>query len=252
MTNIKNTPQALRHLWIAITWVIGVLLLGTISYTFVEHLSVVDALFNTVNMMTTEGNFEHPLSQAGKIITIVIVILGVSSLFYTFGSAMEFMIEGHFQRAIGKRIMDRKIASLVNHYIICGFGRVGSQISSDLAGARVPFVVIDEQEENTQECIRIGYLAITANATRNEVLQEAGVVQAKCLLAATDNDANNIYITLSARNLNSNLFIVSRANQKESEVKLKIAGANRVLSPYVIGGNRMAMLALQPDITEPV
>ncbi len=146
--------------------------------------------------------------------------------------------------------MDRRISTLRNHCIICGFGRVGSRIASEFAAARKPFVVIDENEATVQRCIQKGYLALQGNAASDELLREAGIQYAQALLAATDQDANNIYISLSARNLNPKVLIVARANHDETITKLKQAGANRVLSPYAIGGHRMANLALQPNVVD--
>jgi voltage-gated potassium channel len=244
-------PQAsIRHLKIAIALVLGVLTLGIVGYMFIEHLSIIDALFTTVDIMSTVGITAHPLSDHGRLFTIVLIILGVGSLFYTFGVIMEFIIEGHLGQVIGRRIMDRKISALRNHCIICGFGRVGSRIAEEFAAARKPFVVIDENEVTVQRCIQKGYLALYGNAASDDILREAGIQHAQALLAATDQDANNIYISLSARNLNPNLFIVARANHDETVVKLKRAGADRVLSPYSISGHRMANLALQPSVVD--
>jgi voltage-gated potassium channel len=245
-----NQKASLRHIRIAIILVLGVLALGIVGYMFIERFSFVDALFTTVDMMSTVGSAAHPLSDHGRLFTIVIIILGVGSLFYTFGSIMEFMIEGHLSKAIGRRIMDRKIAALRNHCVICGFGRVGSRIAEEFASARKPFVVIDEDEATVQHCIQRGYLAIQGDAASDDVLRESGVQHAEALLVATDDDANNIYITLSARNLNPNLLIVSRANHDETGVKLKRAGADRVLSPYAFAGHRMANMALQPTVVD--
>ncbi len=245
-----NQLTALRHLRIAIFLVLSVLALGIVGYMLIEHYSFLDALFTTVDMMSTVGITLHPLSDYGRLFTIVIIILGVGSLFYTFGTFMEFMIEGHLSRAIGRRIMDRKIGALRNHCVICGFGRVGSRVAEEFATARKPFVVIDENEVNVQNCIQKGYLALQGDAASDDVLREAGIQHAQALLVATDEDANNIFITLSARNLNPNLLIVSRANHDETIVKLKRAGANRVLSPYTIAGRRMANLALQPAVVD--
>ena len=146
--------------------------------------------------------------------------------------------------------MDRKISTLRNHCIICGFGRVGSQIAGEFAAARTPFVVIDENEATVQRCIQKGYLTLQGNAASDKMLREASIQYAQAILAATDQDANNIYISLSARNLNPKVLIVARANNGETVVKLKQAGANRVLSPYAIGGHRMANLALQPNVVD--
>ncbi len=216
-----NQQASIRHLKIAIALVLGVLALGIVGYMLIEHFSFIDALFTTVDMMSTVGITAQPLSDHGRLFTIVIIILGVGSLFYTFGVVMEFMIEGHLGQAIGRRIMDRKIAGLRNHCVIC-----------------------------VQRCIQKGYLALQGNAASDDILREAGIQYAQALLVATDQDANNIYITLSARNLNPNLHIVSRANHDETIVKLKRAGADRVLSPYTIGGHRMANLALQPTVVD--
>ena len=245
-----NHQASLRHLRIAILLVLGVITLGIVGYMLIEQFSFVDALYTTIDMMSTVGNTAHPLSTSGRLFTIAVIILGVGSLFYTFGAAMEFMIEGHFSREIGRRIMDRKIATLRNHFVICGFGRVGSKIVEEFVSARKQFVVIDENEATVQHCMQKGYLVIQGDAASDDVLREAGIEFAQGLLVATDQDANNIYITLSARNLNRSLFIVARANHDESALKLKLAGADRVLSPYTIGGHRMANLALQPAVVD--
>jgi voltage-gated potassium channel len=245
-----NQQASIRHLRIAISLVLGVLAMGIVGYMLIEHFSFIDALFTTVDMMSTVGITAHLLSDYGRLFTIIIIILGVGSLFYTFGVIMEFMIEGHLSQAIGRRIMDRKISTLRNHCIICGFGRVGSRIAGEFAAARKPFVVIDENEVPFQRCVQKGYLALKGDAASDEILREASIQYAQALLAATDQDANNIYISLSARNLNPNLLIVARANHDETVVKLKQAGADRVLSPYAIGGHRMANLALQPNVVD--
>ncbi len=245
-----NQQASIRHLKIAISLVLGVLALGIVGYMLIERFSFIDALFTTVDMMSTVGITAHPLSNNGRLFTIVIIILGVGSLFYTFGATMEFMIEGHLGRTIGRRIMDRKIAGLRNHCVICGFGRVGTRIANEFSAAHKPFVVIDENEEAVQRSIQKGYLVLQGNAASDDILREAGIQHAQALLVATDQDANNIYITLSARNLNPNLHIVARANHDETLVKLKRAGADRVLSPYAIGGHRMANLAIQPTVVD--
>ncbi|MBA2284341.1 MAG: potassium channel family protein [Ktedonobacteraceae bacterium] len=240
-----NTPGSFRHLKIAFILVLSVLALGTIGYMLIENLSLGDALYTTIGMMATAGNVVHPLSEAGRLFTIAVIVLGVGSLLYTFGAGMEFIIEGHLNQAIRRHMMDKKIAALRDHYIICGFGRVGSQIAEDLTAARKPLVVIDDREATAQNCIQRGYLAVLGDATSDDILRAAGIQQAKGVLIATEDDAHNISITLSARHLNGTLYIVSRANHTETEAKLTLAGANSVLSPYTIAGHRMANLALQ-------
>ncbi len=240
-----KTPESIRHLRIATVLVLSVIVLGTAGYMLIEQLPFVDALYTTIAMMATVGTLVRPLSEPGRLFTIAVIVLGVGSLLYTFGAGMEFMIEGHFSRAIRRRLMDSKIEALRGHTIVCGFGRVGSRIAEELAKARKPFVVIDEREENVRICVERGYLALHGDATLDDMLSEAGIARASCLLVATDDDAHNISITLSARHLNSKLFIVARSNHNETEVKLKLAGADRVISPYTIGGHRMADLALE-------
>lgn len=245
-----KAPESIRHLRIAAILVLSVLVLGTVGYMLIEGLSFVDALYTTINMMSTVGNVVRPLSEPGRLFTMVVIVLGVSSLLYTFGVVMEFMIEGHLSEAIRRRFMENKIAALCNHFIVCGFGRVGSQIVEEFAAARISFVVIDEKESNVRACVEHGYLALQGDATSDDMLRKAGIEHAKCVLVATDDDAHNISITLSARHLNSTLFIVARANRDETGAKLKLAGADRVLSPYNIAGHRMANLAIQPGVVE--
>lgn len=245
-----KTPAPFRHLKIAGILVLSVLVLGTLGYMLIERLSFIDALYTTVDMMATVGSVVRPLSLPGRIFTMGVVIFGLASLLYTLSAGMEFMIEGHFSRAVKRYFMDNKIAKLRGHAMICGFGRVGSQIAEDCAKAQQPFVVIDEKEENIQACLQRGYLAIQGDATTDDALREAGVQWARCLLVATEDDAHNISITLSARYLNSDLFIIARANHTETEAKLKRAGADRVLPLYAIGGHRMANLAFQPGVIE--
>ncbi|MDQ2902287.1 MAG: potassium channel family protein [Ktedonobacteraceae bacterium] len=240
-----NTPSSFRHLKIAISLVLSVLALGTLGYILIENLSFGDALYTSIGMMATAGNVVHPLSEAGRMFTIAVIVLGVGSLLYTFGAGMEFIIEGHLNQAIRRHMMDKKIAALSDHYIICGFGRVGSQITEDLTAAHKPLVVIDDREATAQSCIQRGYLTVLGDATSDDILREAGIQHAKGILIATEDDAHNISITLSARYLNSKLYIVSRANHTETEAKLTLAGADSVLSPYTIAGHRMANLALQ-------
>ena len=245
-----KTPQSLHHLTIAMVLVLSVLVLGTTGYMLIENLSWDDALYTTISMMSTVGNVVRPLSFAGRLLTIGVIVLGVGSLFYTFGVVMEFFIEGYFSEAIRRRFMEKKITRLHHHFIVCGFGRVGSQIVEELVAAHRPFVVIDENESNVHSCSEQGYLVLQGDATSDVLLREAGIGQARGVLVATDNDAHNISVTLSARHLNKDVFIVARANHDETRAKLELAGANRVVFPYAIAGHRMASLAIEPAVVE--
>lgn len=238
------------HLRLGLTAVVAVVLVGTLGFMLTDRLSVLDALYHTVGLMTTSGGFEQTATAGGKVLTIVVIGAGIGALFYTLGSVAEFVIEGHFERAIARRRMDRKIDKLAGHAIICGYGRVGRRIAQEFAEAEQPFVVIDKLETNTAALAASNYLYLQADATVDETLLKAGVRRAQSLLAATDDDTENIAITLSARALASGLWIVARANRTESEAKLRRAGADRVLSPYTLGGHRMAGLAQQPHLVD--
>src|SRR5438034_7527267 len=175
-----RTPESIRHLRIAIILVFSVLVLGTVGYMLIEQLAFADALYTTIEMMATVGDVVYPLSGPGRMFTIVVIVLGVGSLLYTFGAGREFMIEGHLRQAIRRRFMEKKISALRNHYIICGYGRVGFDIVEELTGSRLPFVVIDEKESNVGNCIERGYLALQGDATSDDVLRQAGILYAKC------------------------------------------------------------------------
>jgi voltage-gated potassium channel len=216
----------------------------------VGHSSPLDALYHTVGLMTTSGGFEDTKTTSGKELTVLVVVAGIGSLFYTVGAVAEYVIEGHFGRAIARHRMERKIERLAGHGVICGFGRVGRRIAREFADAGQPFVVIDMLVANVGELDAAGYLYVHGDATQDATLLQAGVRRAQSLLAATDADTENIAITLSARALAPGLWIVARANREESEAKLMRAGADRVLSPYTLGGHRMAGLARQPHLME--
>lgn len=237
-----------RGLGIAILMVLFVLVAGTAGYVLIEGFPFVDALYTTVTMMTTVGHIIRPLDEAGRWFTIVVTITGLAALLYTFGLFMEYVLEGHLGLAIRRRLMLNKIASLRNHAVICGFGRVGLQIAEELLAAGTPFVVIDDRDTSAERSRQKGYLTLEGDATSDDVLVAAGIQYARSLLVATDNDATNISIALSARHLSDKLQIIARANHSETEVKLQLAGANRVLSPYTLGGHRMANMALKPEL----
>lgn len=238
------------HLRLGLVAVVAAALLGTIGFMLAEHLSALDALYHTVGLLTTSGGFEQTTTAGGKVLTIVVIVVGIGALFYTLGATAEFVIEGHFERAIARRRMDRKIDRLAGHAIICGYGRVGRRIAQEFVEARQSFVVLDKLEANAAVLAASNSLYLLGDATADETLLEAGVRRAQSLLAATDDDTENIAITLSARALAPSLWIVARANRTESEAKLIRAGADRVLSPYALGGHRMAGLARQPHLVD--
>jgi voltage-gated potassium channel len=227
-----------------------VLVVGTMGLALVEHLAPLEALYDTVGLMTTSGGFESVRSGAGRVLAGLILVAGIAALFYTLGALAEYFLEGHFGRTIGRHWMDRTIERLGDHAIISGYGRVGCRIAREFAGVGQAFVVVDPREENAQALEAAGYPYVRGDATTDGALLRAGVQRARSLLAATDSDAENIAITLTARALAPDLWIVARSNHDEAERKLIRAGANRVLSPYARAGHRMAVLARRPALSD--
>ncbi|MFQ5586636.1 MAG: potassium channel family protein, partial [Thermodesulfobacteriota bacterium] len=208
-------------------------------------------LYMTIITISTVGYRElYPLSQQGKIFVIVFIVLGVGSFLYFISVTAEYFVAGYLQGVFWRRRMKKTIDALKSHHIICGFGRVGEQVALEFAREEVPFVVLDNNPEAIQRCRAHGYLLVEGDASNDDHLKEAGIMSAKGLIAATDSDADNVYVILSAKSLNSNLFVVARANLEDSEHKLIKAGADRVLSPYSIGGRRLASLLLRPTVVE--
>jgi voltage-gated potassium channel len=242
--------RAEHHLRLGLVAVGVVLVVGAVGLALVEHLSPLEALYDTVGLMTTSGGFERVRSGAGRVLASLILVAGIAALFYTLGALAEYFLEGHFGRTIGRHWMDRTIERLHDHAIISGFGRVGRRIAHEFASVGQAFVVVDPREDNVQALEAAGYPYVQGDATTDSALLRAGVQRARSLLAATDSDAENIAITLSARALAADLWIVARSNHDETERKLIRAGANRVLSPYARAGHHMAVLARRPALSD--
>ncbi|MBI4744858.1 MAG: NAD-binding protein [Actinobacteria bacterium] len=243
--------EILRRLRLAFLALFIVLTSGILGYAIIEKWSFLDAFYMTIITISTVGFTEiAPLSQAGKILTIFLIVGGVGTGGYTLGTAVEFMIEGHLTGIVERRRIGKILEKLKDHYIICGFGRVGQQIAKEFKSTNNSFVVIDNNPEAIEKCREKKYLYIEGDAADDEVLKSARIKEAKGLITAADSDADNVYITLSAKGLCPNLFVVARSNLEGSEEKLKKAGADRVISPYSIGGRRMAYLIMKPLISD--
>jgi voltage-gated potassium channel len=226
-------------------------LLGTAGYMAFEGWSLLDSLYMTIIVLTTIGFAEvRPLDDSGRIFTIVLAISGIGAIFYALLSVFQFLLEGELASIIGSQRMKRQIGHLNDHYILCGFGRVGEEIAREFAERDVEFVIVESNPEAIERANRHGYLMLVGDATRDEVLRDAGIENARCLLAASDSDSGNTFIVLTAKALNPGLFVVSRAAKSESQPRMARAGAERVFSPYVIAGRQMALSALQPMLTE--
>lgn len=229
----------------------AVILFGTVGYTLVEHWSLFDSFYMTIVTITTVGGGEpRKLDVPGEWLTIVVVAVGFAALTYTVLRLMAYMVEGRLETLVGERRRRRKVARMQNHFILCGYGRVGREIAHAFRDGQTPFVVIDINEESLQRAAAEGCTVVHGDAAESDTLRTAGVDRARGLVAAIDSDEKNIYVTLSARVLSPQLFIIARANWENAEEKLRLAGANRIISPYAIGGRRMASLAVRPTAIE--
>jgi voltage-gated potassium channel len=241
----------LRRLVVSILAFVTIVVVGVAGYMVIEGWSFLDALYMTITTITTVGFSEvHPLSHAGQIFSIILIISGVGGALYVLTTIMGYILEGQFGITMGRRRMKTKIAKLKDHFILCGYGRVGQEIAQAFSEEGVPFVIITNNEQHITKAEKEGYLCIFGDATSDEVLKEAGIERAHGLVAAVGSDTDNTFITLSARELRPDLFIEARSSTPESESKLRRAGADRVISPHAIGGRRMAMLALRPAVVD--
>jgi voltage-gated potassium channel len=227
-----------------------VLLLGTAGFALVEGWTPLQALYTTVLVVSTLGFSDlRPSDAPGQLLTIGLIAAGVGTLYYLVGVLAQTIIEDQFDWR-KKRAMEDRVAQLKDHFIVCGFGRVGQQTCRQLSQEDCAFVVVDNEDQRVDRIASAGYLYVRGDASDDEVLKRAGIACARALLTAVQTDAGNVYITLSARALNPNLFIVARAATTEAEHKLTIAGANRVISPYILGGRSMAGMALRPAVMD--
>ncbi len=239
--------QALHKLRNALILLAIIIAIGTIGYMIIEHQTFLDAIYMTIITLTTIGYGEtFQLNTDGRIFTIFLVLAGVGTVAYALASTVEFMVEGRMTGLMGRRKMRKEIDNLMGHYILCGYGRVGQYIAMDLSGAGARFVVIEKDPKIADEALEMGFTVIKSDATDDETLKAAGIERAKGLVTALSSDAENLYVTLTARELCPHLFIVSRCNNEDSEPKLRRAGSDRVISPHSIGGRRMAAMLLKP------
>jgi voltage-gated potassium channel len=231
----------------------NVLLLGgTVGYYFIEdNWTLLDALYMTVITLTTVGfNEVHTLSTPGRYFTIFLALGGIFTLFYTATEIIRAVVNGEFQEFLGRQQMERMLAHLHNHLIVCGYGRMGRLVCQEFSRQGLPFVIIERQAELLENFRLPHGIPLHGEATSDEILKRAGIERARALITVAASDADNLYITMSARFLNDKLFIVARAEEAGSEPKLLRAGANRVVSPYQIGGQRVAQAVLRPTVVD--
>jgi voltage-gated potassium channel len=227
----------------------SIILLGIGGFMLVEGWPFMDALFMTVTTISTVGFGEvHPLSVGGRIVTMFLILFAIALFGYFFSKIVTVMVEGRIRSFIKGRKMEQQIENLKDHFIICGYGRMGSQVAAEFQQSGVPFVVIDSNPSSFEREEARGILHIIGDACREEDLERCRIVDARGLVCVLAEDQHNVYAVLTARGMNAKLHIVTRAIERGSENKLKRAGADHVISPFIIGGSRIASIMLRPSV----
>ena len=240
-----------KKLIVAQTLLLFVITTGTAGYCYFEKMEVFDAFYMTLITISTVGFGEiKPLHPAGRLLTIFIIVSGISLLTYSLSQIATIFIEGELRKILGRKKMERQLTKLQDHFILCGYGRIGETIAKELLHNNLPLVVIEQDEEIIEQLDASGIIYLAMDATREEALLEAGLLRAKGLVTAVSSDANNVFIALTARGVNPDIFILARALDPGNENKLLRAGANKVVSPYVIGGKRMAEILQRPTVVD--
>jgi voltage-gated potassium channel len=227
----------------------GLLLAGTVALMLTDGLGPWVAFLHALDIIATTGAYPPSGDTGAEIVRVVLTVLGVGTLFYGLVSVTELLVAGHVAQLLAARRMQKMIDATSDHYIICGYGRVGRQVARDLRGAGARYVVIDADPANREDARGVGVRFIEAEPSDDRALVQAGIERARAVIACVDSDAENVFITLTARELSPDIAIVARAAQEDSERKLVRAGATRVISPYKSSGAEMARLALHPQVS---
>jgi voltage-gated potassium channel len=238
----------IRRLGILLIALGAMVIVGTIGFAAIEHVSPAYAFEWTIDTVTTLGSIPDPSDTAGRALKVGLELLGIGTLFYALATVAEFFVSGQLSGVLEERRIEKMISSFTDHYIVCGFGRVGRQVARDLRTAGARFVVIDPNPTNREAALGTGAPLIESQPSDDEVLKQAGIDRALGVIACVDSDAENIFIALTARELRSDILIVARASAEDSEKKLLRAGADRVISPYKTSGAEMARVALRPQV----
>ena len=245
----RELAQFTRRLGILLAVLAVMIAAGTVGLAIIEHVSLAYGFVWTMDTVTTLGTIPDPRDGAGRMLQVALEIFGIGTLFYALATVAEFFVSGRLSGLIDERRMQKKIDSTTDHYLICGYGRVGRQVVRDLRAAGARYVVIDANPDNREHALAIGLPYIDASASDDEVLLQAGIERAQAVIACVDSDAENIFIALTARELRSDILIIARASAEDSEKKLLRAGADRVISPYKTSGSEMARIALHPQVS---
>ncbi len=242
--------ETTKHFIISILLASLLVLYGTIGYMVIEGWRALDALYMTVITLATVGYGEvHPISDAGHVYTIVLIITGVGFFLYVAGAVIQFMVEGRVRIIMGRRRLDRKINRMKDHYIVCGYGRIGKVICHRLGREEIDLVIVDKNPDLAQTLDNLGFVYVCDDATDEVTLLKAGIRKAKALISVLGTDTENVFLVLSARQLAPDLNIIARASNESAKAKLAAAGANTVEAPYEIGAATMAQRVVRPTVT---
>lgn len=239
------------HIRTALLIFLGLVMVGTIGYMIIERIGFWESLYMTVITISTVGYREVVLpSRAGAIFTMLIIISGLAVVVYVTTSAVELLLEGRILDMMGRRRVLRELQDISGHYIICGYGRVGKQIATECQGRGTSVVIIEKDPAEAEKCINDGFITVEGDAAEETVLRRAGLERANGLVTAVSSDADNLFVTMTARMIRPDVFIVGRCNSEDTESKLYRAGADRAISPHNVGGRRMAALLLKPLVCD--
>jgi len=253
MASRAEESVSYRRLGYALVFLALIIYLGTLGLMKTDQLTFMEAFYMTVITLSTVGFGEiHPLSDSGRLVVIVMIVCGLVLIAYLSMPVGSIVVEGRLRQFLGGRMMRKELDKLSGHYIVCGYGRMGRIVCEELQSEGTPHVVVTNDEDDAEDLRHEGRLVVFGDATEDEVLEEAGIKRARGLVASVSSDVANLYVTLSARELtvldNPALFILARADDDKAIRKLKHAGANRVVSPYQIGGSHMALALLRPTV----
>ena len=248
MTRAQNPLLRFR---LAVTLLGIVIVVGVAGYMLIDGWNLLDSFYMVIITISTVGYTEvHQQGAAGRLFTAGVIVVGVGTMLYGFGVFAETLADNAFGRYRRDRQLQRELDRLSDHFIICGYGRIGTQIVAEFEDHNVPYVVIDQTDEALERIRAEGRLHIEGDASKEEVLKQAGIERARGLISAVDSDERAVYIVLAARAFNPKLYIVARAGRPDSIRRLELAGATRTISPYVMAGHRMAELAIRPAMVD--
>ncbi|HEU5264810.1 MAG TPA: NAD-binding protein [Gaiellaceae bacterium] len=247
---MERSPVTLRQVLVAATSFAALCVVGTIGFALISDESAFDAFYRTIITVYTAGLVSAPTSTSAKVFTIVLVVWGVAIFLYVFGLIIELTVSGTVSGAWEARRLAKRVEQLQEHVIVCGYGRVGRRAVLEFREVGVPYVVLDHGADAVAYARSHGDLYIEGRGTQDEDLENAGIRQARGLIACSDSDVDNLYITLSARALRDDLFIVARASTADARTKLELGGADRIVQPYATAGLHMANLVLKPQVAD--